>query len=266
MVKVKWKRAFGHRNTLGSKGEDFLPWVPADTEGPQDLEEEEREERMMGLLDRYTARKRKRQVISSGESDIAPVQTAGPSQPTADGQPTVDGSSGDQTIIIPCSPELGPTGQTEPGKAARSDLKEDDPARSALQVIPPAEEQPSRSKYMRSGLPRPHRPDQVIIDNYLPPRGPEPSRVVVSAPGAEEVKDILHRWEPFHRGASAADRLGNLYPHIYRVPVVAWGLGLREDYTMTLPAATSKEDFLQIIDDGIQVWIRNFVQSTVLVR
>ena len=79
VVKVKRKRAFGGRNASGSKGEDFVPWVPADTEGPQDLEEEEREERMMGLLDRYAARKRKRQVISSGESDTALVQTAGPS-------------------------------------------------------------------------------------------------------------------------------------------------------------------------------------------
>ena len=56
----------------GSKGEDFVPWVPADTEGPQDLEEEEREERMTGLLDRYAACKRKQQVISSDESDAAP--------------------------------------------------------------------------------------------------------------------------------------------------------------------------------------------------
>ena len=76
MVKVKRKRASGRRNALGSKGEDFVPWVPADMEGPQDLEEEERQERMMGLLDRYAARKRKRKVISSDESDAALVQTA----------------------------------------------------------------------------------------------------------------------------------------------------------------------------------------------
>ena len=88
----------------------------------------------------------------------------------------------------------------------------------------------------------------------------------MSALGAEEVKDILHRWEPFHCGASATDRLGNLYPHIYWVLVVARGLGLREDYTVTLPVSTPKEDFLQIIDDGIQVWNCNFVQSTELVR
>ena len=88
----------------------------------------------------------------------------------------------------------------------------------------------------------------------------------VSAPGAKEVRDILRRWEPFHRGAFVADQLGNLYPHIYRVPVVALGRGLREDYTMTLLDFTPKEDFLQIIDDGIQVRNRNFFQSTELVR
>ena len=110
VVKVKRKKASGRRNAPGSKGEDFVPWVPANTEGPQDFEEEEREERMTGLLDRYAARKRKRQVISSDESDAAPVHTAEPSQLAADGQPTTDGSSGDQAIIILCSPELGPTG------------------------------------------------------------------------------------------------------------------------------------------------------------
>ena len=73
----------------------------------------------------------------------------------------------------------------------------------------------------------------------------------VSAPRVEEVKNILRRWEPFHRGASASYRLDNLYMHIYWVPVVARGMGLREDYTMTLPASTPKEDFSQIIDDGI---------------
>ena len=77
-MKVKRKRASGRRNTPGSKGEDFVPWVPADTEGPQDLEEEEWQERMTGLLDRYAARKRKRQVISSDESDATPVQTVEP--------------------------------------------------------------------------------------------------------------------------------------------------------------------------------------------
>ena len=208
-------------------------------------------------------------MISNGESDTAPVQTAGPSLPVADGQPTADESSGDQEIIIPCSPEPGPIGLTESDGVDKSESNEDDPVPSALQVILPsdrAEEQPSPLKYMRFGLPRPYRSNQVIIDSYLPLRGPKTPRREMSAPGAEEVKDILRRWEPFHHGASVADRLGNLYPHIYWVPVIARDLGLHEDYTVTLPASTPNEDFLQIIDDGIQFLNPNFVQSTELVR
>ena len=80
------------------------------------------------------------------------------------------------------------------------------------------------------------------------------------------MKDILSRWESFHREASAANQMNNLYPHIYRVPVTARGMGLHEDYSVNLPTSTPKEDFQQIIDDGIQVWNHNFVQSTELVR
>ena len=61
-----------------------MPWVPAESEEPQDLEEEERRERMTGFLDRYATRKRKRQVVSSSESDPAPVHSAGPSLPDTD--------------------------------------------------------------------------------------------------------------------------------------------------------------------------------------
>ena len=63
-----------------------------------------------------------------------------------------------------------------------------------------------------------------------------------------------------------ADRLNSLYPPMYRVPVAARGMGLHEDYSVPIPASTPKEEFLQIIDDGIQVRNRNFVQSTELVR
>ena len=88
----------------------------------------------------------------------------------------------------------------------------------------------------------------------------------VLAPGADEVKNIIRRWEPFHHGEFAADRLNNLYPHMLRVPVVARGMGLGEDYSVVVPAGTWKEDIQWIIDDGIQVRNRNFVQSTELVR
>ena len=84
----------------------------------------------------------------------------------------------------------------------------------------------------------------------------------VSTPGADEVKFIMRHWEPFHRGEAAADRMNNLYPPMFRMPVAAQGMGLGEDYTMSVPAGTRKEDVERIIDDGIQVRNRNYVQFT----
>ena len=39
-----------------------------------------------------------------------------------------------------------------------------------------------------------------------------------------------------------------------------------EDYSVTVPIGTNKEDLQQIIDDGIQIRNRNYIQSTELVR
>ena len=116
VIRIRRKGAPGRRNAPGSKGEDFVPWVPTDNEEPQDLEEEERRERMTGLLDRYATRKRKRQVVSNSESDPALVHTAESSLPATNGQPVTDESSGDQAIIIPWSPEQEPTGGAEPNR------------------------------------------------------------------------------------------------------------------------------------------------------
>ena len=166
---------------------------------------------MPGLLDRYAARKRKRQLSSDSESNIAPAQAVGPSQLAAEGGSEV------QAIIILSSPESGPTNQTEPTGVARVESKEVDPVSSALQVIPPSdrdEGRSSRSKFMRSGLPRPTLPERIITNCYVPLRRREPPRVEVSALGVDKVKYIMRRWEPFHRGESAANRLNNRYLHM----------------------------------------------------
>ena len=88
----------------------------------------------------------------------------------------------------------------------------------------------------------------------------------VSAPGADKVKYIMRRWEPFHQGESAVNRLNNLYPHMLRMSVAARGMGLGEDYSVSIPVGTWKEDIERIIDDGIEVCNRNYVQLTELVR
>ena len=126
----------------------------------------------MGLLDRYATSKRKWQVSSSGELDNALVQSAESSQPAANDHPAADGSSGDQVFTIPGSPGLGPVSGAEPDRVGRSESNEGDPAPRALQVIllsDRGEEKPRKSKYMRSGLPKLNRPDQVItINTFLP--------------------------------------------------------------------------------------------------
>ena len=218
VIKIKRKGAAGRRNAPGSKEEDFVPLVCAEHEDFKDLEEEEREERMTGLLDRYAARKRNHQLSFGSESNIAPAQAVGPSQPADEGGSEV------QAIIIPSSPESGPTYQTEPAGVAQIESKVADLVLTALQVIPLSvrdEGQPSRSKFIRSELPRSTLPERVISNRYVPSRGPEPLRVEVSAPGADEVKYIMRRWEPFHRRESATDLLNNLYPHMLRMPVAS---------------------------------------------
>ena len=171
VVKIKRKKALKRRDAPGSTPKDFVPWIPRRPNGPQDLEEEEQMEREAGLLGRYAARKRKRQVSSSGESDAALV-------PSKD-QPATDGSSGDRAITIPGSPELGPTIGLEP---KRYESNEDDLAPQALQIITPSDQgegSQSKPEFMRSGLPKPKCPDQVITHNYIPPRGPEPPRIEI---------------------------------------------------------------------------------------
>ena len=190
-MKVKRKRALKRRNAPGSRSEDFVPWIPNRPDDSQDLEKEEQMEREAGLLDRYAARKRKRQVSSSGESDVAPVPSADLGQPVTKDQSPADGSSGDRAITIPGSLELEPSIGLEQDQ---SESNEDDPAPRALQIIPPSypgEGSQSRSEFMRSGLPKPKQPDHVITHNYIPPRGSEPPRAEISAPGEEEVRKIL---------------------------------------------------------------------------
>ena len=184
-------------------------------------------------------------------------------------QPAVEAGSEMQAIVIPGSPEPRPTDQMELAGVARIESKEADSVPSALQVIPPSnrdEGRPSRSKFMRFGLLRPPLPERIITNCYAPPRGLEPPRVEVSVPRANEVKYIMRRWEPFHCGEAVADRLNNLYPHMLRMPVVARGMGLDEDYSVSILAGTQKQDIERIIDDRIQVRNRNYVHLTELVR
>ena len=84
--------------------------------------------------------------------------------------------------------------------------------------------------------------DQILLNSYLPPRGPSPAMEEVAVPGPEDIKHIIHRWKPFNQGESAADRLDDLYPRMLRMPVAARAGGLGEEYFVVVPACIIKED------------------------
>ena len=106
---------------------DFIPWVCPESSQPLDLEEEEEEE-MTGLLDRYAARKRKRLEDAAQEANITLDQAAGSSRPAA------GSSSEEHAIIISGLPETGCNDRLDIGDDV---LGEAAPASPALQTILP---------------------------------------------------------------------------------------------------------------------------------
>ena len=50
------------------------------------------------------------------------------------------------------------------------------------------------------------------------------------------------------------------------MPIAARADGLGEEYSVDVPVGIIKEDLQHIINDGMQVRNRNFVQSTELVK
>ena len=115
------------------------------------------------------------------------------------------------------------------------------------------------SEFTLTGLKRLPLPNRILTNCYLPARGQAPPKEEVSVPGLEDVKHIVHRWKPFNRGESTADRLNSLYSVMLRMPVDARANGVGKDYFMTVPTGTNKKDLQQIIDDGIQIRNRNYI-------
>ena len=212
---------------------DFIPWVSPEPNRPTALEEEEEEEEMTRLLDRYAARKRKQQEDAKREAD----PTEG-----SDRLPT-DGGSEMQAIVIPGSPETGSNDQLGPEDIARGEPRESTPIPPALQVVHPPdqlESRPGNAKLALPGRKRPLSPDRILLNSYLYPHGPASTMKEVTAPGPDDIKLILHRWKPFNRGESTADRLDDLYPRKLRMPVTVREAGLGEEYSVAVPVGTIK--------------------------
>ena len=128
------------------------------------------------------------------------------------------------------------------------------------------ESRPGNAKLVLPGRKRPLPHDRILLNSYLPLCGPASAMEEVTAPRPDDIKLILHHWKPFNLGESAADRLDDLYPRTLRMPVTVREVGLGEGYSMAVPVGTIKEDIQKIVQDGMLIHNRNFVQSTKLVK
>ena len=235
VLKTRKKGINQGKSTRGAQVEDFIPWARSEPNRPSTSEEEEEEEEMTGLLDRYAARKRKRQEDAEREVD----QAEGSDRP-----PTVGGLEM-QTIVIPGSPEVGSNDQSGSEDIARGGLREDALIPPALQVVHPLDQFGRRSgtaKLVLSWRKRSLPPDWILLNSYLPPHDSAPVMEEVTAPGLDDIKLILHHWKPFNRGESAEDRLDDLYLRTLPMPVTAREVGHGEEYFVAVPVRTIKED------------------------
>ena len=181
----------------------------------------------------------------------------------------MDGGSEIQTIVIPASPEIGSNDQSGSEDIASEEPREEAPIPLTLQVVHPPERlesRPGASKLALTGRKKPLPPDRILLNSYLPPRGSAPVMEEVAVPGPDDIKSILHCWKPFNRGESAADRLDDLYPRTLWLPVRARGVGQGEEYSVVVLVGIIKEDIYQIVEDGMQISNRNFVQTAELVK
>ena len=96
-------------------------------------------------------------------------------------------------------------------------------------------------------------PDRILLNSYLPPRGPASVMEEVAVPEPGDIKSILHHWKPFNRGESTIDHLDNLYPRTLWLPVRAREAGQGEEYSVAVPIGTAKEDTYQIVEGGMQI-------------
>ena len=103
------------------------------------------------------------------------------------------------------------------------------------------------AKLVLPGRKWPLPPDRILLNSYLPHRGPSLKMEKVIAPGPDDIKLILHLWKPFNQDESAADRLDDLYSRMLRMLITVREVGLGEEYFVAVPVGTIKEDIQQIV-------------------
>ena len=127
-----------------------------------------------------------------------------------------------QAIIISSSLEMGLNDQPAMENVTLAESREASLVPVALQVVRPPEQaigQSDRAKYTWTDRRKPLLPDRMLVNLYLPPRGPTPPMEEVIVPRLKGAQEIVDRWRPFNLGESSADHLYDLYPTMLRMLV-----------------------------------------------
>ena len=148
------------------------------------------------------------------------------------------------------------------------DVGEVSPTHADVQADIPLEQIAGRSdkaKSTRDGRSRLLLPDRLLLNSYIPPQSKAPPMEEVSVPGLKGAQEIINRWRPFNRGESLAAYMHQLYATRLQMHVAMRAEGRGEEYAISVPAYAYKDELKQVVEDGMLICNRNFVQSAELV-
>ena len=83
--------------------------------------------------------------------------------------------------------------------------------------------------------------------------------------GLEGAHEIINRLRPFNKGESPPAHMQQLYPALLQMSVAVRAEGRGEEYVVLIPSYASKDELKQVVEEGMLIRNRNFVQSTELV-
>ena len=122
-----------------------------------------------------------------------------------------------------------------------------------------------RRIFPRAGRSRSALPDRLLLNSYIPPQSKAPPMEEVLVHGLEGAHEIINRWRSFNKGESSAAHMQQLYPALLQMFVAVRAEGRGEEYDVSIPAYACKVKLKQVVEKGMLIRNRNFVQSAELV-
>ena len=101
----------------------------------------------------------------------------------------------------------------------------------------------------------------LMLGSYVKPMEWGRPLVDTPAPGPNEARSIIDRWNPFNKRDSYAAHMHKLYPNLLRIPVVA----RVEEYSIPFPSHMDKKFYQCVAEDGMFILNHDFDETEELV-